>query len=331
MASLNPFGQQTKHYFDRAHDGIPDRVIDSPANWLGQEMREREADWRFELGKAELDELEALIDALLEAGTELSTLGQADFPLPRLAESIQAWSKIIHSGRGFIVVSGLPVADWGEEKTALAYWGIGHHLGRPGVQNPQGELLGHVIDYNEESSDPMVRRYRTAGNIDFHCDAADAVGLLCLQPAKAGGQSRIVSSVAVFNEVFRRAPSLIPRLFEPFYLDRRNEERAGQPGYTLITPCCWSATGGLKTFYHSEYFRSAERFDDVAFDDAARQLLDLYDEIGATDDFHLDMWLQPGDMQFISNHTTLHARTSYKDWPEPERKRHLLRLWTSFT
>jgi len=35
----------------------------------------------------------------------------------------------------------------------------------------------------------------------------------------------------------------------------------------------------------------------------------------------------PGDMQFVHNHTTLHDRTAFEDWPEPENKRHLLRLW----
>ena len=41
----------------------------------------------------------------------------------------------------------------------------------------------------------------------------------------------------------------------------------------------------------------------------------------------LDMEFRPGDMQFVHNHTTLHDRTAFEDWPEPERKRHLLRLW----
>jgi hypothetical protein len=27
------------------------------------------------------------------------------------------------------------------------------------------------------------------------------------------------------------------------------------------------------------------------------------------------------------NHQILHDRTGFEDWPEPERKRHLLRLW----
>jgi TfdA family taurine catabolism dioxygenase TauD len=39
------------------------------------------------------------------------------------------------------------------------------------------------------------------------------------------------------------------------------------------------------------------------------------------------MELQPGDIQLVHNHTILHDRTAFEDFPEPERKRHLLRLW----
>ena len=39
------------------------------------------------------------------------------------------------------------------------------------------------------------------------------------------------------------------------------------------------------------------------------------------------MDLEPGDIQLLSNHTVIHARTDYVDHPEPDRKRHLLRLW----
>jgi hypothetical protein len=36
------------------------------------------------------------------------------------------------------------------------------------------------------------------------------------------------------------------------------------------------------------------------------------------------------DVQLLSNHTVLHSRSAYEDHAEPEKKRHLLRLWLSF-
>jgi hypothetical protein len=41
----------------------------------------------------------------------------------------------------------------------------------------------------------------------------------------------------------------------------------------------------------------------------------------------MTMEFKPGDVQFVHNHTILHDRTAFVDWPEPERRRHLLRLW----
>jgi hypothetical protein len=41
------------------------------------------------------------------------------------------------------------------------------------------------------------------------------------------------------------------------------------------------------------------------------------------------MMFEPGDLQLVNNHTCFHARTAFEDWPEPERCRHLLRMWLS--
>jgi len=51
----------------------------------------------------------------------------------------------------------------------------------------------------------------------------------------------------------------------------------------------------------------------------------MLDEV--TEKLRCDMIFEPGDIQFLHNHVTAHGRTIYQDWPEPERKRHLLRLW----
>jgi hypothetical protein len=177
----------------------------------------------------------------------------------------------------------------------------------PGAQNPDQELLGHVRDYAED--DPTVRLYRTPHNINFHCDAADVVGLLCLQPARQGGLSRIASSGTLFNDCLAADPEAALRGFEAFRLDGRGESRQ------------------LRTFYHSEYFRSVERHEGVCLDDLERRWLDHYDRIAADAQNYLEMALAPGDMQFLSNHSIVHARTAYQD--DPDKPRHLLRLWLS--
>jgi hypothetical protein len=185
-----------------------------------------------------------------------------------------------------------------------------------------------VLDTGEDTANPFVRRYRTAGDIAYHCDLADVVGLLCLRTARRGVASRIVSSVSVYNELLRRRPDLVDRLYEPFCLDTRDEQGDGRLPYVPVVPCR-HARGVLRTFYHSDYFRSAVRHPEVPpFSAEERLLLDLYEDIAGDPQLYLDMQFEPGDIQLISNHATLHARTAYEDGAGPE-KRHLLRLWLS--
>jgi hypothetical protein len=322
------FAEQALHYFDRPHEAVQRAPIRSAAAWRGCDMVGRR-DWIVELGADEVAELEDAAAAARGRGLTLETLRRDDFRLRTLVPHIAAWRHELTDGRGFLLVRGLPVARWGEDLSALAYWGLGLHLGRPGAQNPQGELLGHVVDTGEAASDPFVRRYRTKGDIAYHCDLADAVGLLCLSTARRGGASRIVSSVSVYNELLARRPDLVPRLYEPFRLDSRGEQGSHGPAWVPIPPCRWAA-GRLRTFYHSDYFRSVVRHADVPpFTDEERLLLDLYEGIASDPRLRLDMQFEPGDVQLISNHTVLHARTAYEDDPGAGGRRHLLRLWLS--
>ena len=322
------FMDQTRHYFIRDHASMPIGAVSSPADWMGKDLRDSPGEWRHEFSASDIQELSDAADALMSEGIPLGDVTRTNFRLPNLTSRIRAWAEDISSGRGFVVLRGLPVQDWGEEKSSYVFWGIGHHLGLPGAQNAAQELLGHVKNYGDEGAE-LVRQYRTTQNILFHCDAADSVGLLCLQPAKEGGMSRIVSSVSVYNALLAENPAAAARLFEPFPLDRRNEHAPGEPGFVPIQPSCFGSDGVLRTFYHGEYFRSAQRHDDAEIDEIGLEAIRLYDELCDDPDRYLDMWLEAGDMQFISNHTIVHARTGYEDWPEPERRRHLLRLWLS--
>jgi len=322
------FGAQAMRYFQRPHDAVLRQPLDVPAAWRGAEMRQRD-DWIVRLTPAEIAELERAADAATARGLGLDAVRREDFPLPTLARTIAGWSRELAVGRGFLLLRGLPVHRWGEARASLVYWGLGQYLGEPGAQNPQGELLGHVTDYGEDAANPFVRRYRTAGDIAYHCDLADAVGLLCLRAARRGGASRIVSSVSVYNELLRQRPDLIERLYAPFCLDTRDEQGEGRLPYVPVIPCCY-AGGVLRTFYHSDYFRSAERHPEVPRFTASEQaLLDLYEDIAGSPQLYLDMQFEPGDVQLISNHFVLHARTAYDDGPGPSEKRHLLRLWLS--
>ncbi len=321
------FASQAARFFVRPHIQEPTQPIEHPSAWYGRDMLRCESDWRLTLTGQDIDVLERAATVCLDKGLGLDDLNQSVFVIPGVADKLQHAAQEVGSGRGFVVFSGLPVDRWGESLTSFVYWGLAHHLGVPGVQNPQGEKLGHVKDYGEALG--MQRLYRTTSNIGFHCDGAQAVGLLCLKPAKEGGQSRIASSVTVFNELLKSDPLLARRLFESVYMDRRDEQPPGQPPCTPIQPCCYEPPM-LRTFYHSEYLRSANRHPGYELDLKTQNLLDRYDEIANSEGVYLDMWLAPGDFQLISNYTVVHARTAYNDFEDPEQKRHLLRLWLNF-
>lgn len=325
--AFQSFAAQALHYFQREHQAPARAAIGGPAAWRGQDLARRPESFTHALSPAEIAELDAALRGVRARGLALGEIRREDFPLPGLAPTLARFARELREGRGFVLVRGLPVARWGDEGSATVYWGLGQHLGRPGAQNPQGELLGHVVDTHEEAANPNVRRYRTNGEIRPHCDLADVVGLLCLRGARSGGASRITSSVAIHDAILARRPDLAERLYEPFRLDSRDEQRDGARGWFPVPPCRF-ADGRLRTFWHSDYFRSAVRHADVPpFTKLELELLDLYEELAASPELRLDMQFAPGDVQLISNHTIVHARTAYEDAPGSER--HLLRLWLS--
>ncbi len=316
------FATQGLHYMNREHVGIPTAPVNIPASWKGVDLKDEDFIWHFT--PEQITDLERCHDEYQKNNKELAALSAADFSVPSLASFIEEWREALMNGTGVIVAKGLPVEKWGYDKSAMIYWGLGHLLGKPGAQNPDEELLGHVKDYGED--DPNVRLYRTSAHIQFHCDAADVVGLLCLEPSASGGASRLASSVAVFNAILERDPNVAARLFEPMRMDRRGEEKPGAKPWGLLIPSCYDGEV-LRTFWHSDYFSSVARHEDVELTETEKKLIEWFEEIGNDPEYRLDMNFEAGDIQFISNHTVIHARTAYEDG---DTSRHLLRLWLSF-
>ena len=298
-------------------------VLDSPAAWRGREMVAQGA-WEYRLTEAEVAEVDAAVAAI---DRPLIEVDREAFPLPALGPKLAGLRRELLDGRGFFLLRGLPVRGMSREESVAAFWGIGAHFGSARSQNAKGHLMGHVKDMGLHSSDPNVRVYQTRERQLFHTDSVDIVALMCLQPARSGGLSSIVSSVAVHNEMAQSRPDLAAELYEPFFVDRRGEVPEGmKPWFTL--PVFNRVDGELTTIYTRRYIESARRFAEVpALTPKQVEALDLFDSLCNSDEFRLDMAFEAGDMQFLCNHVILHDRTAFEDWPEPERRRHLLRLW----
>jgi hypothetical protein len=301
--------------------------IRGPGAWYGRDLAARE-DWIRPFSAAELAELDAAIGVFKASGTPLAEISPASFPLPALGAALKAILAELLEGRGFVMLRGFPVRKYSREAQAIAYLGIGSHFGRARSQNAKGHLLGHVKDLGLDIRDPNVRYYQTNRRLEYHTDSVDVVGLLCLQEAKAGGESFLASSMTLYNEVLARAPELLAALFEPFPTDRRGEVPEGMRPWFDMPVFHWFA-GRLTCIYVRQYIESAQRQFPQARRLSGEQLaaLDLLDELVNEPGIALSMAFRPGDMQFLHNHQILHSRNDFENWPEPERHRHLLRLW----
>ncbi|HTZ37852.1 MAG TPA: TauD/TfdA family dioxygenase [Stellaceae bacterium] len=299
------------------------------AVWTGAEMKGRAAEWSYRLSADEIAELEAATRAVRKRGLDLAEIGRGEFPLPTLGPVLDRLRGEVVRGRGFVLLRGLPVVDRPIEEAATLYWGVGAYFGSARSQNHKGHLLGHVYDLGQglSATNPNLRSYATAEAQKFHIDRADLVALLCLRRARSGGLSAIVSSMTLHNVLGERRPDLLARLYRPFPTDRRGEVPDGKaPWYEA--PVFNRHAGDVSVLYSRLHIGSSQRHPEaprLAAEDY--QALDMLQELANDPELRLDMDFQPGDVQILHNHTILHARSAYEDWPEPERKRHLLRLW----
>ena len=304
---------------------LPPEIHDNAA-WYGREVGGRE-DWIERLSENEVREVESAVERVHESRRDVATVTAVDVPLPTLGPRLKGILEEVLNGRGFVLIKGLPVERWTRRKAAVAFLVIGVHLGNLRMQNAEGHMLGHVRDLGRSSSDPNTRIYQTRERQTHHTDSCDVVGLMCLQQAKSGGLSSLVSSTTIFNEMRRHRPDLLSVLMQPIETDRRGEVPEGGKPYFNIP--VFNYHGGLvSAIYQRQYIESARRFPGVPpLTPLQIEALDLLDQLANDPKLNLMMELEPGDIQLVHNHTILHDRNAFEDYPEPERKRHLLRLW----
>ncbi|MFF9510078.1 TauD/TfdA family dioxygenase [Streptomyces sp. NPDC014724] len=302
------------------------RPCTGPAVWAGPDLADSE-EWVLRLTPAQIDELEAALRAVRARGLPLLKMTAGDFPLPTLADELERIADVLENGRGFVLVKRIPVERYSQAAASTIFWGVGQHLGVPVSQNASGHMLGHARDTGRSLADPGTRGYQTRARLPFHTDGSDALGLLCLQAARSGARTSVVSSAAVCNAVLARRPDLLERLYRPHFLDLREEQAPGERPYAAVPLVSWSG-GKLSMRYNRCYLESAQRFPDIPrLEPKDVELFDLVDALAGSPELRLEVDFEVGDLLFLNNHAVLHSRTEYEDFAEPELKRHVLRLW----
>ncbi|NYT36422.1 hypothetical protein ERD78_06015 [Allopusillimonas soli] len=296
--------------------------------WYGPELKKSPQFWTHLFTDQELEALDGVIHRVESTGKDLLSIDSNDLRgldnLMPLAEKIK---QAVLYGPGLMLLRGFPVNEYSLRQSAIAYWSLGRLLGAPVSQNGKGHVLGHVANLGLDYADPAVRGYQTSSRLPYHTDSSDIVGLLCLRPAKAGGLSSVVSSTTVWNELAAKHPDKARILLGDFHRTRWGEIPEGQLPYSS-SPVFVPLGNRMYANYVRSGIRKAQLLAEVPkLTDEQNEALDCLDAMTSNPGLYLDMEFEPGDMQFLSNFSIFHSRTAYEDWPEPERRRHLLRLW----
>jgi len=299
-----------------------------PLPWTAEKVR-KDNSWILRLTTEQVDGIQAALAHAKRIDKPLLSMKQADFPLPDVSRAaLQQAVNMTQQRWGMCLLKGFPVSDWSEDDTRLAYWGMALYMGVGRTQNRASQVMNDVRDAGGDYKVKGGRGYNTNAGLDFHQDSCDIVALLCRRTARSGGTSKVVSSIALRDEIQKRRPDLIPVLESPFFHSYQGTQDPSQPPYYRLSifgtdPNYFCARTNRKNLV------AAQRdFPEVPRLTAAQtQALDLLEELMPSDEFCYSMELERGDMQLLNNYVTLHSRTPFEDYEEPDLKRHLLRLW----
>jgi hypothetical protein len=283
--------------------------VGGPASWQSSP----DSMWRHRLDARQRAELLA---AVAQPGSPLPAFG----PLPTLGPLLGEVAREVLTGGGVALIEGVPVGELSESDREVLAAGICAYFGSV---VPQGERVAvHVRDEGADPAAPTSRSYEHRGRLGYHSDPAAVVALLCVRSAKSGGLSRVVSSVALHDELVRRRPELAEVLYQPWWRDNRAGTGYQEP------VCRRTPDGRWRANYGPDYIRSAQRIPGVPplRPDQVAAMAEL-DRLADDPRFVLTMDLRPGDMQFLNNHVVMHSRTPYEDHAEPDRRRDLIRVW----
>jgi alpha-ketoglutarate-dependent taurine dioxygenase len=237
----------------------------------------------------------------------------------------------LEAGRGYVILDRLPVERLPVRESTALYWLIGQLLGAPVAQNVQGTLLYDVRDTGQDVASG-ARFSVTSYESSFHTDNSfgdaivDYVGLLCVRTAESGGVSQNVSGYTALEALRAEDPEALETLRRPFHVDRRGGFREGEAP-TVLRPVVAGEGPGLTLRYLRYWIESGHERAGEPLSEAQRGALDAWDAVLQRPALRVEFMLRPGQVYFINNRWILHNRTAFIDHPEPDLRRHLVRLW----
>ena len=294
--------------------------------WMPSDL-EDQGRWIHTLSKEEIADIRQALAGAKAEGLGFDTLTKENFRLRVMPDTLAETLHGLEHGLGLSVIRGLPAQEFTKDELRLIYWGIGLHLGTPVTQSSKGDVLGDVKNFGDKVHSATGRGYMSRERLGYHTDTADVVCLFVLQTAKSGGLSMFCSSIAIRDEIARTRPDLLKVLYEPFTWSWKGQEAPGEaPCYTQ--PIYSEQDGAFSSRYIRPHIMGAQEFPEVPrLTPLQLEAMELITTLANDPRFHHAMMFEAGDLQFLNNHVTYHARTEFDDYPEEERRRHLLRMW----
>jgi hypothetical protein len=300
-----------------------------PLAWRAADLEDHTL-WRRRFGADEIDEIDAALEHVRSgnADLDLARLSAEQFPLPEFSRQIRTLQEQLQR-IGVRVFEGFPVERYDLAELRAIFWGLALHVGTPVVQSRRNDLLGDVRDLGTGISGRAGRGYTSNQELNFHSDAADVAGLFFLQTARSGGVSGIASALAMHDAIAERRPDLLEVLYQPLYWSYQSNEPPGSPPYYRM-PVFGRGDDGVACAYVRTNLLLAERNAGAPpMSEAQREAVEYLAAVAREPGMYVEALFDPGTMLFTNNHIVLHRRTAFVDWDQPERKRHLLRVWLS--
>jgi len=297
--------------------------------WLARDVSP--GDYQVTVTDAALTEIDRLAAFFSDNPLPLLRRKLDEFELPACRALMTRMKSILDEGVGFAVLDRLPMENFPLETLLEIYWVLGQCMGRPVAQKWNGQMIYEVADTGADYAYGTRGSY-TSVELNFHTDNAfarmvpDYVGLFCRHPAKSGGISRLCSLYSVHQRMFELYPEQLARLYQPVLFDRQMEHREGAEPVCLAPYFSWR-NNRLFARANASLIRKGYEVAGVAMDQELTSALDAIDEVCAAPDLWYEAPLQRGQIQYLNNHEVGHYRSAFEDYDEPERKRHLYRLW----
>ena len=287
--------------------------VDDPAAWTSAQIGGKEG-LMHRLGPEHIEALHGIVARTRHKAPHEVTREEASTPV---IDALMAGVRhtIMH-GTGAVILSGLDMDSLSLDEYQRMYWALGTHLGKGAPQSYRGDRIGHV---QKEKENPTQRGYLMDIELRSHCDFHEILSLASVRKSAVGGESGIVSGLAIHNAILETRPELLGPLYEGFY-------HASSDGVSETkVPIFCKVDGKVSCYYHNLFLINATRELGVELPADLQEALAYFQAQAVRPDLRADFMLEPGEMMFWHNFTALHSRAAFDD--TGNQRRLLLRLW----